>query len=142
MVRLGAEVKRAGTASRHREGRLQPEAEQPWHSGWRFVWVVGALLALVVVMVAFAAYMGAYVGPGGMMYTYHGWWFFFPFGIVLVFILIFALGRLLWWPWGWGTRRRYWHADDASEILRQRYARGEITKAQFDQMRKDLGGSG
>jgi uncharacterized membrane protein len=27
---------------------------------------------------------------------------------------------------------------DAEEILRQRYARGEITKEQFDQMLRDL----
>ena len=29
-------------------------------------------------------------------------------------------------------------ADDAMEILRQRYARGEITREQFEQMKKDL----
>lgn len=28
--------------------------------------------------------------------------------------------------------------DDATELLRIRYAKGEITKEQFDQMKKDL----
>lgn len=29
--------------------------------------------------------------------------------------------------------------DEAQKVLRARYAKGEITKEQFDQMRKDLG---
>ncbi|MBI3840946.1 MAG: SHOCT domain-containing protein [Thaumarchaeota archaeon] len=46
------------------------------------------------------------------------------------------------WPWGWGYGRGYWHRhDEAEEILRQRFAKGEITKEQFDQMLKDLGHS-
>src|SRR5574341_1450171 len=35
--------------------------------------------------------------------------------------------------------RRYWrYGDDAYYILRERYARGEITKEQFEQMMRDL----
>ena len=30
------------------------------------------------------------------------------------------------------------HGDDAMKTLRERYAKGEITKEQFDQMKKDL----
>jgi putative membrane protein len=72
-------------------------------------------------------------------YPAFGWWFFFPFGIVFIFLVLILVSRLIFWPLGWGWRRRYWYGyADAQEILRQRYARGEITKEQFDQMRRDL----
>ena len=76
----------------------------------------------------------------GMMMPYYGFgWFFFPFGFIFFLIIVFAIGRLLFWPWAGGWRRGYWyHHDEAAEILRQRYARGEITKEQFAQMMKDL----
>jgi putative membrane protein len=75
-------------------------------------------------------------------YPFFGW-FFFPFGFFFIFFLIFFVGRLIFWPWGWGWgwRRRYGYGygySEAHEILRQRYARGEITKEQFDQMSRDL----
>jgi uncharacterized membrane protein len=52
--------------------------------------------------------------------------------------VIFALPVFLLWP---ASRRQ--HEDDlqhdgALQILRERYAKGEITKEQFDQMRRDL----
>ena len=86
-----------------------------------------------------------YFYPAGM--PYYGnvapWfgWLFFPFGILFFLILIFFVFREAFWGCGggWGWRRRYWYGfGDAHEILRQRYARGEITKEHFDQMRTDL----
>jgi putative membrane protein len=73
-------------------------------------------------------------------YPSFGWWFFFPFGFFFFVIVVFFVSRLVFWPWwGGGWRRRYWYGyGDAHEILRQRYARGEITKEQFDQMTRDL----
>jgi putative membrane protein len=81
--------------------------------------------------------------------TYNGYpmmgdWFFWPFGILILFLFLFLIARFVFWGWlGWGWRRRYWYGNgfgygDAHEILRQRYARGEISKEQFDQMTRDL----
>lgn len=76
------------------------------------------------------------------MYTYpaYHFWFFFPFGFLFFFLFIFLILRLVFWRgyrgWGYWGHRRYW--GDAKEILRQRYARGEITKDQFEQMLRDL----
>ena len=73
------------------------------------------------------------------MMSYYGGFLFFPFGFFFLIFIVFAVGRLLFWPWAWGWRRGYWyHRDEATEILRQRYAKGEITKEQFAQMMRDL----
>lgn len=80
------------------------------------------------------------MGDPGMMYGYgFGWW-----GILMMlfWVLIIVGGVLLL---AWILR----HGQPAAsgpgpvlrqplDILRERYARGEITKEQFDQMRHDL----
>ena len=107
-------------------------------------WVVFAL-----VLVALIGFFGAIAARGyfGPMVTYSGYpffgWFFFPIGFIFFFIFIFFVFRLVFWGLGgWGWRRGYYRYGygygDAREILRQRYARGEITKDQFDQMMRDL----
>jgi putative membrane protein len=76
-------------------------------------------------------------------YTYgmpmFGWGL--PFGIFEAFfilILIMFVFRLMFWSNLMSYRRRYWRGSGAEEILRERYARGELTKEQFDQMMHDL----
>ncbi len=67
---------------------------------------------------------------------------FFPFGWLWGFFFIFIafwFVRWIFWPWRWHYPRRYWrYGDEAYYILRERYARGEITKEQFEQMMRDL----
>jgi putative membrane protein len=115
------------------------------HLGQRrgLAWLFSAIFLFLVAAIAIA-FIARFLFPG-TYYTgpapYYGGWFFFPFffpfGFLFFFLIIFALGRLLFWPWGW--RRGYWyHHDEAGDILRQRYARGELTKEQFDQMSRDL----
>ena len=69
--------------------------------------------------------------------------FRFGFGWVSAIIGIFVffwIIRWLFWPWGRRYPDRHWGYghDEAIYILTQRYAKGEITKEQFEQMTRDL----
>ena len=99
-----------------------------------FLAVIGTIAAISLILRPFA-------GP-----YYPFAWGFIPFGFFFAVFWIFAVFwfvRWLFWPWRWGYSRRYWgygwgYGDRAYYILRERYARGEITKDQYDQMMRDL----
>ncbi|MGA2665346.1 MAG: hypothetical protein ABSF83_10415 [Nitrososphaerales archaeon] len=107
-------------------------------AGSRLAWA--PILAVVVVVpaadVGLTLYLRSY-SP-----SYLGYWFPFPFFPLLsipVVFLFFGLGRFFWGGWGW--RRGGWCGwdhDPALETLRERFARGEITEEQLDDMAKAL----
>jgi putative membrane protein len=77
-----------------------------------------------------------------MWWPWGGMWIFpiVMFVIMLIFFFLF-LGR-------WGCRPPWWgpgephrenrDSETGLEILKKRYAKGEITKGEFDQMKKDI----
>ena len=78
---------------------------------------------------------------GPEYYWWHGMWFFpmiFPLlGFTVMLVVIYLVfGRGLRPPWQHYRGER--EAEGPSEILKKRYAKGEITKDEFDQMKKDL----
>lgn len=109
----------------------------------RWLW-----LPFVVAAVLIAGLAGAWLlaGPTAPVYAQGAlawWWFPFPWLFLIpALFFFFVLRWFLWggWGWGWG---RYGGAygDPAVEILRERFARGEITKDQYDSMMRDLGGA-
>ncbi len=114
------------------------------------IWV-WAVVGVVLVLVGLSFFFGTPTGATGIppMMVYFP---FFPFGFGWIWGLfglffIFGIFRWIFWGggwgwglgWGWGYRGRYWHRyDRAVAILRERYAKGEITKDQFNQMMRDL----
>jgi uncharacterized membrane protein len=55
----------------------------------------------------------------------------------LGFFVFFLVAKSFFWGWGW---RSGYSTDygDAERILAVRYARGEITKEEFERVRKDF----
>jgi putative membrane protein len=69
--------------------------------------------------------------------------FFFPFqfgwlGAIFLIFILFWVAKWLIWPWRGGYYSYRYEHRNAESILKERYAKGEITKEQFEQMRRDL----
>lgn len=62
-----------------------------------------------------------------------GWWVMMPLGMLLFWGLIVGVAV---WAFRQFTGRR---GEDPLEIVRQRYARGEISREEYEQLRQDLG---
>lgn len=67
----------------------------------------------------------------------------FLFWLLLLFVILWAVrGTRGCYAGGHPYWRHYYHdhahGEDAIEIARKRYARGEITKEEFEQLKQDL----
>lgn len=71
----------------------------------------------------------------------------FPFhfgfiGIIFLIFIIFLISRWIFWSNNCGNSSRYHSQNisngDLQNVLKERYAKGEITKEQFEQIKKDL----
>lgn len=78
-------------------------------------------------------------GPWGM-HPMWGWWGIWGFGMMLFVFLFWALVIVaLILGIRWLVRQgKPAGSDSALEILRQRYARGEINREEFEAKRRDL----
>jgi putative membrane protein len=74
--------------------------------------------------------------------THPMWWWGWGMGMMammFLFWVVFVVGLVVAIRWLLGKSKEA-KTDSALEILRQRYARGEINKEEFEAKRKDLGG--
>ena len=102
-------------------------------------WLLVPILTIAGI-IAIAVGFGAYFSGTGMNPQGY-YWFPFPFFplIFIPIIFLFFFG-FRWFFWGcWGRSSYYGrYNDSAISVLRERYAKGEITKEQLEQMTRDL----
>ncbi len=104
---------------------------------WPWILIPAAALVAVVAfaIIGFVTFGAARPWP---------WWGFFPWfpfvGIWIFFGFLFLFGVFRGWggPWGWRDDGFRGGEDRSGAILRERYARGEITRDQFDEMHRSL----
>jgi putative membrane protein len=94
--------------------------------------------AIIISILAGLAPATQYRGPGG------GGWHHMPgFGwgggwITWIVIIAVVTGLVIWAVRRGSAREEHRFGDRALDILKERYAKGEIDKEEFDRMKKDL----
>ena len=105
------------------------------------VWIGALLLLLTASPVGLAQGQGEYYGPHMMWGGYYGM-FFGPLMMIVFIAIIVGLVVLIVRWLGTGQTSTQHSARSAAEpldILRERFARGEIDKEEFEERRRVLG---
>lgn len=95
-------------------------------------------LAVMFILIGVAAIIGVLSGnrdllPGGI------WnWVWNLIGLLIFLWFLLFLFRVFVRPLRYRKFNDFWGHEDSSEIIRRRYARGEITKEEYEQMMNDL----
>ncbi len=113
---------------------------EPHRRSWVAPVVLGVIVVFAAAVILLALASSGNYGGQGMMGGWSGWWWFaaimmlVPF-VVILFLLL-ALDRPL--PPAQAVAPRA--GEDPMTILKQRYARGELSSEQYDQMLQRIGG--
>jgi len=102
---------------------------------WMWLFVVFALLIGILPMLLWRPWAGYMHGMMGMMG--YGWGFMFLAPVIFLF-LIFLGAYYLITEYTRTGRSESGRGEKAIEILRERYAKGEITSEQYLKMKKEL----
>jgi putative membrane protein len=118
----------------------------------RTAWAITIGVVLLIVLIVGASALipfvwgrgigGGYMGRG--MMGGFGSPFMFMGGIGMILFWVLLIGGAIWFVQALGRASRPTKADLPSvesplDILKRRYAKGEITKEQFEEMKNDLG---
>jgi putative membrane protein len=101
-----------------------------------------AIIGIAALLVVAGILLVSDLGVGRMRGYGMAFYPFLPFGFGLFWafwiLLLIAIPIVVLSTRGRGERAGAPQQDEAIRILRERYAKGEITKEQFDQMTRDL----
>jgi putative membrane protein len=100
------------------------------------VWFIFILLAVVLLVVVLPTGMfcGRETGWHGMM----GGWHMGYGGVIMWLIVIVIVGIIVYFLLKEAESRKGKSENEALEILKKRFARGEISKEEYEEMRKKL----
>jgi putative membrane protein len=117
----------------------------------RIGWLVLIGGGLLIVLLLASSLLSPFVSSRGLGGYRYGWGMMGGFGLPMMGMMglgmilfwVFILGGVVWLVQtlarGTGNRSISPQGESAFDILRRRYSRGEITKEQFDGMKRDLG---
>lgn len=105
-------------------------------------WGIIGLMVLIgistLILFLFTTPLSSGVHPSFLLFPFH----FGFIGIIFLILIIFLISRWIFWSNRCGNSTRYYShvsgSDNVQNILKERYAKGEITKEQFVQIKKDL----
>jgi putative membrane protein len=103
--------------------------------------IVGWGIIGLIAVIGISIVLSLYFAPQPLETFYYP---FFPFqfgwlGAIFLIFIVFWIARWFFWPWRGGGYYSYrYQSRNAESILKERYAKGEITKEQFEQMKRDL----
>ena len=106
-----------------------------------FILVLLSVLSSWTIVYAHVPEEGYQMGPWMMWWGHGSGWWIFPLVMLVVMLIFFFLffgrrgGRSSWC--GFGEQK---DADSPLDILKKRYAKGEIKKEEFEAIKKDLEG--
>lgn len=108
--------------------------------------VIGGIVLLILLLGLLGG--GMMMGPWMMGYGWGGYgfgWWGIVMGIAMLLFWLLIIGGAVWLVISLFRQGRTavlgpGPTDHALDILRERYARGEITREQFEQMRHDIEG--
>jgi hypothetical protein len=102
--------------------------DERWRDDRFFTWVIFRVIFSIIILVIVINFVFNFAS--GRMMMFYPDWLWSLFGLFIFIWIISWLFR----PWHYG----YWGHEHEMRILRRRYARGEITEAQFKKMMKVL----
>ncbi|HEV2429293.1 MAG TPA: hypothetical protein VGV64_05545 [Thermoplasmata archaeon] len=100
-----------------------------------------AALLIAVLAVGGALLLLALAGatpPAPFGGAHPGFWFVFPVGFGLFWLLVIFVVRPRCWGWGAGLGPARSGLDEAKATVRVRFAHGEISKAEMGELLRDL----